>query len=47
MLMRRYGYTPKQVLRLPPLWRERLLLLESYETQVQQERQRKAKQKAR
>lgn len=43
VLMRRYGWTPEQVARLNPLWRERLLLVESYGAQVERERERKAR----
>jgi hypothetical protein len=43
--MRRYGWTPDQVMRLNPLWRERLLLVESYTAQVERERERRARMK--
>lgn len=44
--MRRYHWTPDQVEMLSPLWRARLLLVESYEAQVSRERERARSRKA-
>lgn len=46
VLMRRYGWTPVQVEALPPLWRERLLLWESFEGQASRERMRRERARA-
>jgi hypothetical protein len=43
--MRRYHWTPDEIAMLSPLWRQRLILLESYEAQISRERERRQSRK--